>query len=214
MLWKDQRRSDNVEDDRGNTAGPALAVGGGIGTLVIMVIAVLLGADPRQLLQQLPQNGPPGAGAGPGAGPQVKRPVDPAEEEAADFVKVVLATTEDVWKEQFKLMGKAYEEPKMKYFTGNVNTDGCGFASAASTSTEISPGVRVSFCVLALFSRSRNGLACTYDGVLRRRSARSVIAAGAIVSVRANISIKLLLRYLSPKFHSIRQGCEDCCTRR
>ena len=131
MLWKDQRRSDNVEDDRGNSAGPVLAVGGGIGTLVIMIIAVLLGADPRQLLQQLPQNGPPGAGAGPGAGPQVKRPVDPAEEEAADFVKVILATTEDVWKEQFRLMGTTYQEPKLRYFTGNVNTEGCGFASAA-----------------------------------------------------------------------------------
>ena len=131
MRWKDERRSDNVEDDRGKSAGPVLAVGGGIGTLVIMVIAVLLGADPRQLLQQLPQNGPPGAGAGPGAGPQVKRPVDPAEEEAADFVKVILATTEDVWKEQFKLMGATYAEPKLRYFTGNVNTDGCGFASAA-----------------------------------------------------------------------------------
>ena len=137
MRWKDQERSENVEDDRGNSAGPALAVGGGIGTLVIMVIAVLLGADPRQLMQQLPQNAPPGAGAGPGAGPgeggrpNADRPVDPAEEEAKDFVSVVLRTTEDVWAEQFKQMGKTYEKPKLKLFTGNVNTEGCGFASAA-----------------------------------------------------------------------------------
>src|SRR5882724_403158 len=118
MRWKDQRRSENVEDERGRSAGPVLAVGGGIGTLIIMIIAVLLGADPRQLLQQLPAN-PPGPGGGPGAGPQVQRPVDPAEEEAADFVKAVLAMTEDVWNEQFKLMGKRYQEPKLRYFTGN-----------------------------------------------------------------------------------------------
>lgn len=109
------------------SAGPVLAVGGGIGTLIIMIIAVLLGADPRQLMQQLPKNAPQGAGAG----PEAKRPVDPAEAEAADFVSVVLATTEDVWTEQFKLMRKTYEKPKLRLFTGHVNTEGCGNASAA-----------------------------------------------------------------------------------
>ncbi len=113
------------------SAGPVLAVGGGIGTLIIMIIAVLLGADPRQLLQQLPQNPQPGAGAGAGGGPQEKRALNPAEEEAADFVSVVLRTTEDVWTEQFKLMGKSYQKPKMKLFTGQVVTEGCGNASAA-----------------------------------------------------------------------------------
>ena len=131
MRWKDQERSENVEDERGMSAGPVLAVGGGIGTLIIMIIAVLLGADPRQLLQQLPQNPQPGAGAGAGGGPQEKRALNPAEEEAADFVSVVLRTTEDVWTEQFKLMGKSYQKPKMKLFTGQVVTEGCGNASAA-----------------------------------------------------------------------------------
>jgi len=137
MRWKDQERSENVEDERGMSAGPVMAVGGGIGTLIILIIAVLLGADPRQLLQQLPQNPPPGAGAragggaGAGGGPQEKGPVNPVEEEAADFVSVVLKTTEDVWGEQFKLMGKTYQKPKMKLFSGQVVTEGCGNASAA-----------------------------------------------------------------------------------
>ena len=59
MRWKDGRRSDNVEDRRGAMPGK-LALGGG-GTIIVLLIAVLMGADPRQLLNQLqvavPDNG-------------------------------------------------------------------------------------------------------------------------------------------------------------
>ena len=53
MLWRGQRQSDNVEDRRG-MGGGGLAIGGGLGGIVLLVIALLLGADPRQLLQQAP----------------------------------------------------------------------------------------------------------------------------------------------------------------
>jgi predicted metalloprotease len=56
--------------------------------------------------------------------------VNPAEEEAADLVKVVLGTTEDVWNEQFNKMGRSYEEPKLQLFTDQVRS-ACGVAGAA-----------------------------------------------------------------------------------
>ena len=53
MRWKEGRRSDNVEDRRGVPTG--VAIGGGIGTLIILLIATFLGADPRQVLQSAPE---------------------------------------------------------------------------------------------------------------------------------------------------------------
>jgi predicted metalloprotease len=124
MRWKDERRSENVEDRRGiRPAG--VAVGGGIGTVVLLVVAVLLGADPRQVLN-LVQNQQQG-----GAPQKVERRPDPAEEERYDFVRAVLAQTEDVWDEQFKQMNQQYKRPTLVVFAGATNSEGCGFASAA-----------------------------------------------------------------------------------
>jgi predicted metalloprotease len=133
MRWRgeDQRRSDNVEDRRGISPG-GIAAGGGIGTVIIVVIALLLGGDPQKLLQQLANNPPPGA-AGPGPGGPRGAPrgaPNPAEEELKDFVRVVLADTEDVWLSLFQKMGKTYEEPKLVLFRRAVDS-ACGFTSAA-----------------------------------------------------------------------------------
>jgi predicted metalloprotease len=122
MRWQDERRSDNVEDRRGiRPAG--IAVGGGIGTILIVLIALFLGADPRKVLSLLQNNQP-------AAPRQAGAPVDPAEEKLKDFVSVVLAETEDVWSELFRKMNREYEEPKLELFTGNTRS-ACGFASAA-----------------------------------------------------------------------------------
>jgi predicted metalloprotease len=129
MRWRDERRSENVEDRRSFTPQQAM-IGGGLGTLLLVLIAMFFGADPRQFLQQV--NAPqPGAQAGPGApGPQGKRQLSPEEEERADFVKVVLAETEDVWEKIFADMGKDYEKPTLVLFSGRVDS-ACGMASAA-----------------------------------------------------------------------------------
>ncbi len=122
MRWQGRRQSDNVEDRRGMPAG-RLAVGGGLGTIVLLVVVMLLGGDPQALLQQM--QGPPG---NPAAGPQQ---VDPAEQPLRDFVSVVLADTEDVWRELFqKQVGRDYRDPKLVLYTGQVQS-ACGFASAA-----------------------------------------------------------------------------------
>lgn len=129
MRWKGERQSDNVEDQRGLQTG-GIVVGGGLGTLVLVLIALFLGADPQKLLQQLPNN-PQAArpGGGQGGGP-AQRPLDPKDIERTEFVKVVLADTEDVWEEIFKGKGREYEKPKLVLFSGNVNS-ACGMADSA-----------------------------------------------------------------------------------
>lgn len=122
MLWKGSRQSDNVEDRRGVSPG-GLAVGGGLGGIVILVIALLLGVDPRQLLNQAPSDDPQSA-------TEARRPTNASEEELKQFVGVVLADTEDVWTEIFQRSGKRYIEPKLVLFTDQVRS-GCGLAGAA-----------------------------------------------------------------------------------
>lgn len=123
MRWRGERESSNVEDRRGFSGG-RVAVGGGIGTLIIIIIAVLLGADPQQLLQQLPTENPPATSQG-------SRPTNPEEEELKKFVSVVLGKTEDVWEQIFRENGRQYREPTLVLFSGQVQS-ACGMGSAAS----------------------------------------------------------------------------------
>jgi predicted metalloprotease len=126
MRWQDEQRSENVEDQRGMTGGQ-IAVRGGLGMMLIVLLAsVLTGADPRALLQRMQQNQPPAVGQ--------QRPdaaKDPEQERQVEFVKATLHMTEDVWNDLFRKIGRRYEEPKLRLFTGQVNTQGCGFASTA-----------------------------------------------------------------------------------
>src|SRR6478672_11178711 len=124
MRWRGERESSNVEDQRGTSGGGRIAIGGGLGTLLIIIIAVLLGADPRQLLQQVPTETQPSTS-------QSSRPANPQEEELKQFVSVVLGKTEDVWQEVFRQNGKQYREPKLVLFSDQVQS-ACGMASAAS----------------------------------------------------------------------------------
>jgi predicted metalloprotease len=95
-----------------------MAVGGGIGSIILVVIALLMGVNPMALLQQQPGQQGPGV-------------VDPQDEERAAFVKVVLADTEDVWNKLFQQqVGKKYEEPTLVLFRGRVES-ACGLADSA-----------------------------------------------------------------------------------
>jgi predicted metalloprotease len=125
MRWREGRRSENVEDRRGITPA-GIAIGGGIGTLLLALAAIFLGADPRQVLnalQQQNQQAPGGAGGAPA-------PRSPEEEERVDFVRVVLGDTEDVWEGLFKQMGKQYQKPTLVTFDRQVDS-ACGRASAS-----------------------------------------------------------------------------------
>lgn len=140
MQWKGRRQSDNVEDLRGQRgSGPVLAMGGGIGTIILVIIVLLMGGDPRALLNAPPGQGggiplPGGGGMQVGGGAEEGRPAEyqetPEEAEMREFVSVVLADTEDVWTRVFSAQGERYEEPKLRLFSGNVSS-ACGQAQAA-----------------------------------------------------------------------------------
>jgi hypothetical protein len=121
MLWQGRRESDNVEDTRGSGGG-RIAVGGGIGGVILVVAYLLLGGDPQALIDsQQPQS-------------QVStRQVDrnAPRDDASKFVAVVLADTEDAWRELFRQMGRQYEDPKLVLFSDQTRS-GCGFASGAT----------------------------------------------------------------------------------
>ncbi len=121
MLWQGRRESENVEDVRGS-GGRRLALGGGIGGVILVVLYLLLGGDPQALLnmQEEAQVSQPG---------QIDNQAP--RDEASRFVAVVLADTEDAWNEIFRQMGRQYEEPKLVLFT-DLTQSGCGFASGAS----------------------------------------------------------------------------------
>lgn len=121
MRWRGERQSANIEDRRGMSGGK-IAVGGGLGTLVILIIALLFGADPRQLLEQVPSDT--------SSGVESSRPLNPEEEELKQFVSVVLAKSEDVWNDVFRQNGRQYREPTLVLFTDQVQS-ACGMAGAA-----------------------------------------------------------------------------------
>lgn len=121
MRWRGERQSSNIEDRRGLSVG-RVAVGGGLGTIVIMVLALLFGVNPQRLLEQLPSDQQPGV--------QSSRPQNPQEEELKQFVAVVLGKSEDVWSDVFRQNGRQYREPTLVLFTDQVQS-ACGLAGAA-----------------------------------------------------------------------------------
>src|SRR5436189_6062519 len=118
MEWQGRRESDNVEDRRG-FGGRGVAIGGGV-SVIGVIIALLLGVDPRVIFQ--------GGGSAPVS---YQEPQDPqVRDQQKRFVSVVLADTEDVWNELFRRMGKSYREPRLVLFSGRVQS-ACGLASDA-----------------------------------------------------------------------------------
>ncbi|MEM8953947.1 MAG: neutral zinc metallopeptidase [Verrucomicrobiota bacterium] len=121
MRWKGRRQSTNVEDRR-HTRGKPLALSGGLGTIAIIILFVLLGGDPQALLEQV--------GTANQYQEQPSTP-HPAEDELAQFVSTVLADTEDVWNDLFRRAGQVYQEPTLVLFTKQVRS-ACGITGAAT----------------------------------------------------------------------------------
>jgi predicted metalloprotease len=117
------RRSDNIEDRRGVGLG-GVAVGGGLGTIVLIVIAMFFGIDPSVVLQ----GGDTSVSTAPPA--VERRATSPQEDQIKDFVSVVLADTEDTWKEIFRRMNREYRDPSLVLFSGVVRS-ACGTAQSA-----------------------------------------------------------------------------------
>lgn len=125
MRWRGERESENVEDRRAVRLGrPGMAIGG-VGVLVILAVALLTGQDPLVLLEGLNSTQ---VSVEPGAqgGGQYGAPAD----ELGQFASVVLASTEDVWRDLFEQRGQRYREPLLVLFSDAVDS-ACGSASAA-----------------------------------------------------------------------------------
>lgn len=120
MRWKGRRESSNVEDRRGGYSKGM--VGGGIGSVVVILLIYFLGGDPSQIMNtsQLDDHTTTSSYQG-----------TAEENELAQFVSVVLAETEDVWTQLFSEDGLTYKYPKLVLYTGSVQS-ACGFSSAAT----------------------------------------------------------------------------------
>jgi predicted metalloprotease len=123
MQWQGRRESDNVDDRRGITGGHVAIGGGVIGLIFILAKFFLGGGDVNQLQQDLQQQQP-------------QQQEMTAEQKAADdkesqFVRVVLADTEDVWAKILGDMGKTYTKPTLVLFR-DATTSACGNASSST----------------------------------------------------------------------------------
>ena len=142
MRWRNNRESSNVEDRRGTQTSDSGMSGGGSGMLRLLpMVYKFLGFKGTAILAvgfvgyglftgTLPQM-LTGASVQNTASTATHQPIkqDAAEKETAQFISVVLADTEDTWKQIFAANGKRYEDPKLVLFRDKVKS-GCGFASA------------------------------------------------------------------------------------
>ena len=129
MRWQGDRQSDNVEDVRGSGGGGGgFGIGGGtvgIGTIVVALLGSwFFGVSPGTILNLLSGGG--------GAPAQVQAPTHPPANDAeTQFVRTVLAYTEDTWTKIFKDSGATYVPPHLRLYTGSTPTGGCGTGKAA-----------------------------------------------------------------------------------
>jgi len=121
MRWRTGRRSSNIEDRRRSRGpGGGLLKGGGIGAIIIALVAMYFGVDPTFLLEGMKNT----------SSTTVNQPLSEKEKQLGEFVSVVLADTEDTWKVLFAKNNATYREPTLVMFSGSVRS-ACGNAQAA-----------------------------------------------------------------------------------
>ena len=123
MKWRSGRRSQHVEDRRGRRVSGPVKLGGGLGGLLLILLVLFLGGDPSMLFTSGEAGAPPATSGAPYR--------TPPGDEAADFISVVLGSTEDVWSEAFAQAGGRYAPPTLVLFEDYVQS-ACGFNSAAT----------------------------------------------------------------------------------
>jgi predicted metalloprotease len=116
MQWYGGRRSENIEDRRGMRVGP-LAIGGGLGSVALLLISLLFGFDPRDIVN-------------PDSPGQLAETDSGVNDERKDFVAAIVGFTEDSWSEIFREHGRNYQPPKLVLYTQAVES-ACGFGQAA-----------------------------------------------------------------------------------
>ena len=138
MRWKGSRKSTNVEDRRGQSAGYGGRASSGLlsfipmlvrtktGRIMLLIGVVVFFGSRMMGIDLLPLL----LGGGGATVNNQPRELTAAEKEMGDFVSAVLAYTEDTWQTIFREQGSVYREPTLVLFTGRVNS-ACGMASAA-----------------------------------------------------------------------------------
>ena len=121
MKWTNDR-SDNVEDRRGQGGGKGMMIGGGLGTIVMVLVVMFLGGDPSTVLNN--------SGVMQGQAQTEQRQLTKEELKTYEFVRMVTAETEETWTEIFEEHGLEYRKPKVVMFE-QVTQSGCGTAQAA-----------------------------------------------------------------------------------
>ena len=150
MRWEDFRRSDNVEDVRGDGGGgmgggfsmPGGGGGLGIGTIIVLgLLAWALGIDPRILIGGAEIFSGPGQTQVQRQGPAPKAgaPTD----QQGQFVAAVLGSTEDVWSDIFRANGQTYRAPRLRLYSGQTGAGACGMAQSAMGPFYCPPDKRV-----------------------------------------------------------------------
>ncbi len=124
MRWRGRRRSSNIEDRRGQRTGRRV-LGGGIGTIVLVLVAMYFGVDPTFLIQ-----GMQSTGGGASTGGRQPTAEELKNDPLADMISVVMADTEDVWNELFRQQGRQYREPTLVLFSGATRS-ACGLGQSA-----------------------------------------------------------------------------------
>jgi predicted metalloprotease len=190
MKWIGRRQSSNVEDQRGSGGGGRIPGGllskGGIATIIIVVIISLItGKNPLSLLQQT------GIGTEDYSTSQESYTPSAEEEELSQFVRVVLADTEDVWG---KLM-EGYREPTLVLFTEQVQS-GCGSASS-STGPFYCPADEKVYIDLSFYTALRDRLGAPGD-----------FAQAYVIAHEVGHHVQHLLG-ISDKVHSMRSQLSD-----
>lgn len=124
MKWRNLRSSRNVEDRRGRSSGGRRLLGGGLGSVVLILVAMYFGVDPAVIGTLVD----PGSGQG----SQQSAPTAPEQlnDEHSQFIAAVLGDTETTWHSLFESKGGRYEEPRLVLFSDSVRS-ACGFAQAA-----------------------------------------------------------------------------------
>lgn len=121
MKWLGRRQSDNMEDRRG-VSGGQVAVGGGIIGVIVLLINMFMGGDAGNVINDLQNT----------VQPQTQQTeLTEEDKKEGEFVRTILADTEDVWAKIFSENGMTYENPKLVLFRDGVQT-ACGGASSAS----------------------------------------------------------------------------------
>ncbi len=126
MKWRGRQSSSNVDDRRRSSGGGGFGGGGmprmGIGGLILLAaITLLFGGNLGDVVRNINVGQPTSI--------EQKYTPSKEEDELAEFSKVVLKDTEDVWNDIFPKYNREYQEPVMVLYTGSVNS-GCGYASA------------------------------------------------------------------------------------